>query len=227
VPIDAEGVVSCASIGVSTISARDPASGITTTATLGDATVTCAGEVLGLRIDPSALDLDFGRTRQLRAYRVLENGSEADVTRTVLWSSTDDEVLSIVETGSEGGKATGVKLGSVVVSAYDPAFDVSTDDPGGTSSAINVVQIPTSLLIEALDGDLNGHIGETIRLRARVTYRGGATEGVNEIVNWSSSAPGIVRMGHRHHHRDLSGVPGGQQVGEHPGGAVGYGSRVR
>lgn len=195
VPVDDSGRVSCAQIGVSVISAQDPATGLTSTGTLGDATVTCAGTVTAIRVDPATLELDFGRTTQVRAYRVLENGSEADVTRTVIWQTSDDKYATVTETGSEGGKVTGVTEGSAVITAYDPDFDVASDEIGGTSLLVDVVKVPTALFIESLDGGLTGNIGERIRLRARVTYRGGATEGVNNIVSWSSSSPGVVRMG--------------------------------
>ncbi len=195
VPVDDEGTVSCASIGVSTLSAVDPETGITTTDTLGDATITCAGSVLGIRIDPTSLELDFGLTRQIRAYRQLENGLESDVTRSVSWFTSNDDVATVVETGGEGGKVTGASIGSAVISAFDAEFDVSSDDAGGTNLLVDVVQIPQSLFIESLDGGLVGKVGERIRLRARVTYRGGATEGVNELVEWRSSNSGVVRMG--------------------------------
>ena len=60
---------------------------------------------------------------------------------------------------------------------------------------VEVAKYPQSLYIESLEGTLTGCTGGTIRFKARVTYRGGATEGVNQLLDWQSSDEAVAIMG--------------------------------
>ena len=163
--------------------------------------VVCAGDIDSLVIEPSVLLLDIDKTLQMRAYRVMEQGSRIDVTRKVVWNSSNEDAATINETGSNGGQLRGRARGETTVTAYDEAFGVSTEDPGGVSAIVTVAKVPTSLRIfpvvpqPGLGGRLEGRAGEILRLKAKVTFRGGSSEGVNRVVNWTSSDPSIIRMG--------------------------------
>ena len=153
------------------ISAMDPDSGVLSTNTLGDHTVTCAGSVLGLRTTPDFRDLDYGKVRQCRAYRILQDGSEVEVTRKVNWSSSAPDIVSIVETGGDGGKATALGDGTATLYAYDPEFDVSS----ATSGEVTVLRTrKTRVELELFPEDDNvgfvGTVGDVFGFQARVTY---------------------------------------------------------
>jgi uncharacterized protein YjdB len=201
VTVEPGGLVTCAAEGTAIVSATDPESSITSTATLGDATVDCASEVGVLQVEPNEGAVDFPKTRQLRAYRVFADGAKVEVTRSVQWTSSNPSVLSIVESGGEAGVATALDDGVVTVSAFDPTFGISSNDPGGINGTITVRKTRTELRIFPIfplpdpDGVHRGNVGEIVRLRARVTYASGATQGVNLRVEWTSSKPGVVLMG--------------------------------
>jgi uncharacterized protein YjdB len=197
VSVNANGLAKCESVGSSVISVRDPDTGITSTATRGDMTIICAGTVLGIRVDPAVFQLNWQRTKQFRAFRLMEDGSQVDVTRRVLWTSTEPDIASVAETGNEGGNVFGEKAGQARLIAYDPVFDVSSEAAGGTSGVVNVVAIRRSMVIfpePGASGFLNVKLGQQIQLQIRVTYEGGATEGANNLVTWTSSSPGRVTV---------------------------------
>ncbi|MDG2306243.1 MAG: Ig-like domain-containing protein [Candidatus Binatia bacterium] len=196
VSVSGSGLVTCQTVGASIISATDPDTGISSAATLGDLVVTCSGQVLGIRTTPDFRDLDYLSTRQLRAYRMLEDGSEIEVTRKVLWTSSDPSIASVIETGGDGGLATAVGDGEVTLLAYDAAFDVSSS----ASGQVSVIRTrKTRVLLELFPEDdgvgFVGNVGATYGFQARVTYVSGATQGVNLLLTWTSSDPAKVLMG--------------------------------
>ncbi len=196
ISVSGSGLVTCHTVGVAIISAMDPATGITSSDTLGDLVVTCSGRVIGIRTTPDFRNLDYQNTRQLRAYRMLEDGSEIEVTRKVLWTSSDPTIVTIVETGDEGGLATAVGDGEATLIAYDAAFDVSS----AASGQVSVIRTrKTRVLLELFPEDdgvgFVGRVGEIYGFQARVTYASGATQGVNLLLSWTSSDPTIVEFG--------------------------------
>lgn len=200
VPVDGAGLVSCAALGVAEISVRDPQSGIRSTDTLGDATVHCASDVASLKVTPLEANLDFPNSRQMRAFRVFQDGREVEVTERVIWSSSDPDALSVVETGSEGGRVTALDDTIATVSAYDPAFDISSNDAGGQNGTINVRKTRTLLEIFPSDPQPDGdgvyrvRVGDVLKLRARVTFVSGITQGVNILVEWQSDDETVLLM---------------------------------
>lgn len=201
VTVEPGGLVTCAAEGTAIVSATDPDTNITSTGTLGDATVDCASEVGVLQVEPNEGAVDFPKTRQMRAYRVFADGAKVEVTRSVQWTSSNPNVLSIVQSGGDAGVATAIDDGVVTVTAVDPNFGISSNDPGGINGTITVRKTRTELEIFPIfplpdpDGIHRGNVGEIVRLRARVTYASGATQGVNLRVEWTSSKPEVVLMG--------------------------------
>ena len=202
VSVEATGLVTCQRDGQAVISATDPVTGLVSTNSLGNTTVVCGGAAVALRIEPAVYDLDYKKTRQLRAFRVYLDGHEVEVTYKVNWSSADPKAVSVVATGASGGRVTAHDDAIVTISAHDPAFDLSSDDNGGGNGVITVRKTRTRLQIFPIypvsadsDGVWRGPIGQIVRLKAKVTYATGATQGVNLRVQWISSAPTVVQMG--------------------------------
>jgi len=196
VSVNGSGLVTCRRVGAAVVSAVDPVTAVSSTDTLGDLVVICSGRVLGIRTTPDFRDLDYLATRQMRAYRLLEDGSEIEVTRKVLWTSSAPDIVSIVETGSDGGRATAVGDGQATLIAFDAAFGVSSAD-GGSGSVLRTRK--TRVLLELFPADdrvgFVGRVGEIYGFQARVTYASGARQGVNLLLTWASSDPTVVRMG--------------------------------
>lgn len=200
VPVDGAGLVSCAALGVAQISVRDPESGIRSTDTLGDAVIHCASDVTGLKVTPLEANLDYPNSRQMRAFRVFGDGREVEVTERVIWTSSDPDGLAVVETGSEGGRVTALDDTIATISAFDPAFGISSNDAGGQNGTINVRKTRTLLEIFPNDPEPDGdgvyrlQVGDVIKLKARVTFLSGVTQGVNILVEWQSNDDTVLRM---------------------------------
>ncbi|MDG2304175.1 MAG: Ig-like domain-containing protein [Candidatus Binatia bacterium] len=196
VAVTQSGLVTCRSIGSSSIFVIDPAPLLTSTDTLGDTTVRChAASVARIEVRPKKANVDYPDGRNLRSFRIYTDGHEVDVTAKSQWTSGDPAALSVESTGPNGGRVTGLDDGIVTVTAYDVAFGFSAE---GVITARKVrvdLRIFESVPEADKDGVFRGQVGEPLKLKARVEYASGATQGVNQIPTWTSSNPAVLAMG--------------------------------
>lgn len=195
--VDASGKVTCVKSGTTSISVKDNRSGLLSTGLGGDGRVTCLGPARALRVAPSSNVLAVGKGKQMQAFLIERDGTESEVTRSVRWSSSNSSVVSIVDGGANTGRATAVSPGIATITASDPANGVTSNGPGGTSAKLSVAGVPESVTIfprPSSGSSLVASVGEDFQLKARVQYQGGATEGINALVTWTSSHPSIVRI---------------------------------
>ena len=200
VPVE-QGRITCREIGIAQISAALPDGSMTSTGTLGDLRVECtAAELVELRVTPADVDLNYGKSKQLRAYRVYSSGAEVEITSKAIWESEDPAGVSVIESGAQGGRVTAHEDAIVEVSAYDPEFDLSSEDTD-SNARVSVRKTRVRLQIYPFipsvdpDGTVRGRVGDPMSLKAKVWYASGATQGVNLLVNWSSSDESVVEMG--------------------------------
>ena len=196
VSVNAQGGVTCVANGLATISIQDTASGVTSTASGGDSGVNCGATIVGITISPAHNLLPLGSSRQMHAFLVPASGPPADATRDVIWSSRNPNTVSITPDGPRRGLATADQPGQATIVATDPTRGLSSDQSGG-NGVLLVPGSPQSVTIfprPATGGTLTGSAGTTLQFRARVTFQGGVTQGVNALVTWSSSDPSIVTV---------------------------------
>ena len=200
VPVE-QGRITCREIGIAQISAALPDGSMTSTGTLGDLLVECtAAELVELRVIPADVDLNYGKSKQLRAYRVYSSGAEVEITSKAIWESEDPAGVSVIESGAQGGRVTAHEDAIVEISAYDPEFDISseeTDSNARVSVRKTRVRLQIYPFIPSVDSDgtVRGRVGDPMSLKAKVWYASGATQGVNLLVNWTSSDESVVEMG--------------------------------
>ncbi len=200
VPVE-QGRITCREIGIAQISAALPDGSMTSTGTLGDLRVECtAAELVELRVVPADVDLNYGKSKQLRAYRVYSSGAQVEITSRAIWESEDPAGVSVIESGAQGGRVTAHEDAIVEVSAYDPEFDLSSEDTD-SNARVSVRKTRVRLQIYPFipsvdpDGTVRGRVGDPMSLKAKVWYASGATQGVNLLVNWTSSDESVVEMG--------------------------------
>ena len=194
--VDAQGRVSCVAQGPAVISVADTASGVTSTASGGDCAVNCGATVVGIKVSPAHNVLQMGASRQMHAFLVPSSGAPADATHEVVWSSRSPSIVSIVPDGARRGLATAAQPGRAVIVASDPSRGLSSDQSGG-NGVLLVPGAPQSVTIfphPATGGTLTGSSGTSLQLKARLAFEGGATQGANALVTWSSSDPSIVSV---------------------------------
>ena len=86
------------------------------------------------------------------------------------------------------------------IAAYDPEFDISSEDTN-SNARVGVRKTRTRLAIFTFipavdpDGTVRGPVGAPMSLKAKVWYASGVTQGVNLLVNWTSSDVSVVEMG--------------------------------
>ncbi|HKI97842.1 MAG TPA: Ig-like domain-containing protein [bacterium] len=93
-----------------------------------------AGSLVSIAVSPSAGSVFAGQTLQFTAIGTFADGSTADLSPSVTWSS-DATGVATVDTS---GLATAVAAGTANISATDPMTGVSSTQPGGTTAVITV-----------------------------------------------------------------------------------------
>ncbi|MBI5518416.1 MAG: Ig-like domain-containing protein [Deltaproteobacteria bacterium] len=179
-----QGQVTALAAGTSTI-----------TATLGDvrgsASVTVTAATLReVRVSPAMATLPVRVRVAFTATAVYSDGSTADVTTMVLWSSSDPSVLPI----DRAGAGATLRPGMVTISASLGAVT------GSTVVTVSMATI-TSVTVAPATGTLP--LRGTIALRALGTASDGSTVDLTTSVFWSSLNPGVA---------SVSNVPGSQGV---------------
>jgi hypothetical protein len=192
--VDREGHVSCVGDGVVTVSVRDRGGSISSTSSNADARIVCGGQLLSIRVSPEQWTVAVGEKRELRALYVFAGGITADGTRNVVWSTSNPSVIAI-GTDGDAGAGQGLAPGAATVTAFDPARNVSSNDPGGKNGTLIV---PSSLLALSLQpggsGSLTGLVGTAVKFNSNASYDAGPSRAVNKLSTWSTTDPAVVGL---------------------------------
>ena len=184
--------------GVATISNSPGTNGLANTFGSGSTTVSATlGSVSGsgsltvtsavlaaIQITPLSPIVPLGGTGQLNATGIYTDGSSANITGMVTWSSSAPAVAIISNANGTQGLATGIATGSTIISATSGSLLDSTvmnvDDQIVT---INVG--PTSAVVSP---------GGTQQFTATATYNSGVQLDLTNAVTWTSSNPSVATV---------------------------------
>jgi len=119
--------------GSATITATDPASGISATTTL---TVTVP-MLVSIQVTPVSATIGIGATQQFTATGTYDDGSTQDLTSLVTWHSSNNQIAAVSNAAGSRGLATGVRIGTVTISAIDSATNIT-----GTATLSVVMMMP-------------------------------------------------------------------------------------
>ncbi|HET9388324.1 MAG TPA: kelch repeat-containing protein [Steroidobacteraceae bacterium] len=172
--------------GSPTVASIDGASGLATALSVGSSAITAtSGSVSGttslsvtaaslesVAITPSSGTVGISNTVQLSALGSYSDGSTADVTRTVAWSTSDPTLASI---SASTGLLTGVALGPVSVSATR----------GAVTASVPFTVIPTTWHQAASMSTARDSFTATLLANGKVLAAGGLT---NDAPGWVASA---------------------------------------
>jgi trimeric autotransporter adhesin len=166
--------------GAATITAEDPSTGIQGTAAITD----LPAELLAITVNPPAANLPSGETQQLTATGDYSDGSTADLTKQVTWSTSDSSIASV---SSKGLVTAGSSTGPATITATDSSTSIEG------VSAITV--LPAVLLGITVDPPAaNVASGETQQLTATGDYSDGSTQNLTKQVTWSTSDSSIASV---------------------------------
>lgn len=127
----AAGVATAVAVGSASLTATDP----TTSLAASVAVMVLPAQVTSLAISPIDPTLLIGTTLQLRADAVLGDESDADLTTSVAWSSSDEAIVSV----TQGGLVTAVALGAATITATDPISGQTA------TTVVQVTDLPAAL----------------------------------------------------------------------------------
>lgn len=145
-----------------------------------------------LTIEPGSAQVARGAPLNYTATRTYSDGSSADVTSQVTWSSSNTAVATI----SSAGVATGVTLGNTTITASLGGIVSNTADLQ--------VKAPSPIVITPVAP--SAAVGGTASLTASNTNPDGTTGDITNQVTWSSSNNAIATI-------NTSGVVTGVTVG--------------
>jgi uncharacterized protein YjdB len=169
------GIASTLSVGSTIVSALDPVTGVTASASL---TVTSA-VLESLAISPPSASVPNGQSQAFTATGTYSDGSTQVITAAVTWSSSGPSATVSNAQGSIG-LATAVSTGTATITAVDPSTGVQgTATLTTTAAALESIQV----LLQAF----GIQVGQTLQLKATGTYGDGSTLDLTQAVTWSSS----------------------------------------
>src|SRR5581483_3845406 len=125
---DAEGRVTGAGIGSTSVVATDRDTGISSTDSGADGRVEVVGDLTSLTVRPTPLSLALGARTNMKAQAIFQGVTKAvNVTTKVEWRTTDPAKVSVTRTGV----ATCLSAGSVMLSVRDPFSGLTSTTTGG------------------------------------------------------------------------------------------------
>ncbi len=124
--------IDCVAAGTVTISATDPATGVTTSPN-DDATLTVRGALLSITLSPVSSNKAVGQSETYAATGHYADGSTANITQQVNYGSSNTNVAVASNTPGNKSRVDTVGQGTATISATDPATGV-TSDPSGNAT---------------------------------------------------------------------------------------------
>ena len=174
----------------------------------GDATAAVTFTVEPARIEvievtPSpALVMTTGAQRQFQAFARYNNGTSAEVTNQVLWTSTNLAAVTVGNTSADKGLVTAVAPGDANVIATDNVSGVQ-----GRSIVFVTGPAPQLVAIVVTPNPGIVGVGQKAQFSALGVLGDGSTRDVTKDVTWSSSDLAVATV-------DQDGVVTGLAVGD-------------
>jgi uncharacterized protein YjdB len=133
---------------------------------------------------PSSLAVTHGKTASLAAVGVYTDGSVADITTQVTWSSADPSTATV---DSHTGSIIGSALGATTVTAAFNGVTSNTTSVNVIAASLSSITItPTSVTLAKNTSSILSAIG---------TYSDGSSSDISSQVSWASASPATATMG--------------------------------
>ena len=177
------GLAAAVDVGLSTISATDPASGIAATASF---TVTPA-LLVSLTVNPLSANIALGLSTNYTASGKYTDQSVKDLTTVVTWNTLDITVAQVSNASGSNGLVTPIAIGTTSVTAIEPAT--------GISASATVVAIPAQLVsINVTPAATSIAKGLSQQFTASGTYTDNSVKDFTATVTWTSSNVAAVSI---------------------------------
>ena len=174
------GFATSVSLGATIVTATDPTSGISGTATL---TATPAA-LVSIAVSPPTTSVPSGLTQQFTAIGTYTDGSTQDVTQSATWSSSGPSATVSNAAGSVG-LATGAAPGTASITATDPASKIQGATTMTTTAAL-LVSLSVSPSAPSIPAGLS------VPLVATGLYTDGSSLDISSAVTWTATGNATV-----------------------------------
>jgi uncharacterized protein YjdB len=175
--ITSAGVVTGSASGTVTITAQSTTFNSTATLTVSSA----AANLVSIAISPAASSVPVHTTQQFTATGSYSDGSSADLTALVTWSSSSNATATISATGLVSAAAAG-------------STNISANFGGVSQSTSLTVTAPSMVSITVTPDGLTLAIGVNQPFVATATYSDGSTADLTSGVTWISSSTSVASI---------------------------------
>ena len=178
-----EGLATSVAVGVTTVTATDPSSGIDGNTTL---TVTPA-VLLAIAAGPTNPSIALGTSQAFTATGTFSDSTVQDLTGAVAWSSAEPGVATVGNAPGSEGFATSVSIGATAITATDPATGIS-------GSTILSVTPAVLAAVGVTPPTPSVALGTDLAFAATGTFSNGSTQDLTDAVTWSSTSPAVASV---------------------------------
>jgi uncharacterized protein YjdB len=183
-----EGLATAVADGFVTINSRHAATGLR-----GSARITVTPPALErIAVTPTMSTIELSARVQLEATAFFSDGTERSVTGAVIWSSSDQTVVTVSTDPGSRGLARAVAPGSVSIAAVDERSGVSSDDSGDSAT----VTVPTpsiaSVIVNPRQANIAAGLSQPFQAFAILSDNTGVE--ITNTVTWASSDDTIATV---------------------------------
>lgn len=137
----------------------------------------------GIVVEPQSGELPVGFTKDFRALGHYSDGSSRDITTMVLWTSSNENVVSVVP--DIAGRLSGLEVGSAEITA----------GLGGVSGSATLDVTPALLMELSITPDSQSlPVGITDLFKAEGVFSDGSIHDLTPEVAWNSSNPEVATI---------------------------------
>jgi hypothetical protein len=187
-------IVDAAGEGTAVLSVVHVPSGVTSTESGGDATLTVVWPLEKLTISPPAVRKKVGDFEEYTVTGHFTGGSTLNLTQRVTYASDNTAVARLDGNPARRSLVRTITSGIARISATDPATGINTTDAGNDAilrvgGGLSYVQVEPGRF-----GVLVLRVGEVDHLTAIGHYSDGSTRNLTQECVWVSGDPAIVRV---------------------------------
>lgn len=172
--------------GTVIVKAFDESSDATAVTTI----VVVASQIASIELSPSpAIVMTRGTTRQFTATARLTDGTTKDVTRDVLWSSTNEAAAVVGNTQFDKGSVSAVAAGDTTILATDATTRIqgrSIVFVAGDSPVLTAIVVTPNPAVVA--------VAANVQFGALGILSDGTTKDLTRAVTWTSSRPDVATV---------------------------------
>jgi hypothetical protein len=204
------GLATGLSVGTTTITATDSASGVSGSTNL----MVTAAQLVSIAVTPTNPSVAKGYEQQFTATGIYTDSSTQNLTTQVTWSSSDEIVATISNADGSKGLVTTLAEGIATITATDPASSISDS----TTLTVTAAQLVS---IEVTPENPSIKVAATQQFVATGTFSDDTILDLTSQVTWSSSDPGVATVSNADGSQGLAtGVSAGSTTIEAESGSV-------